>query len=252
MERRHFLGGLCIGSVTLLAGCGGGDGNGTTTTAGGGDGDGTTTAGNGTPMDTATDTPADGAATTQGADTTSSPDGTTPSGTTTGPTLGEVVVGFESNYRFRVDYSDFEEQATNMIVEGTWNGGDMHMEMTYEGQTMEMYHVGGTTYMVAQGECISLDQMGGQIPDMNTDEWASTEDQQTHVEDWSDLSPSGQTTIDGESVWIFSVEAGERGNEYPLTYYVSADSGYLRRVEVQGLVIDYWDWGNVGPIDAPC
>lgn len=258
MNRRQFLGSIGVGATTVLAGCGGGDGDDGTTAADGGDGP---TPGSGeTTTDAPAESPADGGtATTTGSDssTTTGPDtstatGGTPTETTGGPTLGELEVAFENSFRFRVDYSDFDEQPSNMVVEGEWNAGDVHSEMTYEGQTVEMYTVDGTTYVIAQGECLSLDQLGGQIPDPETDEWAGTDDRQADIENWSDLAPAGQTTIDGESVWIYAVDAGERGTEYPVTYYLSTETGRLRRVEVQGVVVDYWDWGTVGPIDAPC
>ena len=260
MNRRQFLRGVGIASIPLVAGCSEGGPAATTTTGeedgnpfGSSDGGDTTTAtppggggaggGGGTATATPTATPGD--TTTETAEWTATD-------TQSAPTLGDVEIAWEGNYRFRLDYNEYEARPVDLVATGAWHGRDFYSEMSHQGTTSSVYEVGGTTYLVAAGHCSPLDGAGSQIPDVNMKGFSKTEEKEAQLEQWSDLQATGTTTFDGETVWVFTVEAGARGNEYPITYYVSTQTNYVRRVEVQGIVVEYWDWGNVGPISAPC
>ena len=277
MNRRQFLRGLGIGSVTLVAGCSEGGSSGTTADGGGGE----NPFGGGGGGDTQTATPAGGSGGGDGgggsgggggggggggagetATPTATPDGGTtetaewtPTETPTAPSLGDHDIEFENNFRFSIDYSDYQGSTGvqgDLSVEGKWNSRDLHLTMTAQGQTMELYYVGDTTYLKASGHCGPLSSMGGETPELNPREWAETESKEQQIEQWSDLEPSGRTTLDGESVWVYEFTGTSEGTQYDFTYYISANTGRVRRVEVQGIVIEYWDWGKVGPISAPC
>ncbi|MEF8854498.1 MAG: hypothetical protein V5A24_03240 [Haloarculaceae archaeon] len=268
MNRRQFLRGVGIGSLPVLAGCNeDGSGGQTTDGTGGsgdggdenifGDGDGNTQAA--TPADgggtTQTATAGDGGGTTTEAgtprDTETETTELTPSETATGPTLGAQDITFEDNFRFRIDYSNYDRNPADMSVLGEWNRRDLHLELTYEGDTMDVYYVGNATYLQASGYCGTI-SVGDQVPELNPRDWAETNSKQKRIEEWSDLEATGQTTLEGQSVWVYNFRSTVEGEQYEFTYYVSGQSGRLRRVEVQGIVIDYWDWGTVGPISAPC
>lgn len=207
-----------------------------TATQDGGSGDDGGTAGSGS-TDTQTDS--------SGSTPTDSP----PSQTT----LGAVQTQFETSYRYRVDFSGYEGGDVSMEMTGEWHEGDYHSQTVYQGMTVDMYQVGGQLYMEAGGQCTSVSGAGATpLPDVDTEEFAGTEDTQTNFEQWASLMPTGQQTIDGEAMWEFHVPAGEFGNPESITFFISVDSGYLRRLETQGVVAEYWDWGNVGPIQAPC
>ena len=263
MQRRLFLRRIAAGGALALAGCGDGNSLAETTSttaesgddvgAGGGTGDGD--GAGGTDDDgTATGGTGDGSATTAGP-TESTPTKTVET-TTDGPetpTLGSLDVSFENNYRYRMDFSNYQPQPVDLTLNGEWNGGAYHNWMTHQGEEIDIWHVGGTFTMRIDGYCSTFsDETNIPVPDLNSDEWADTSETKAQVSDWADLQASGQTTIDGDQLWVFEVAAGERGNEYAYTYYVSTESGYIRRIETQGIVAEYWDWGAVGPISAPC
>ncbi|MEF8776701.1 MAG: hypothetical protein V5A43_09410 [Haloarculaceae archaeon] len=276
MQRRLFLRSVAAGGALALAGCGDGNPLATTTSTtadagGAGDvetGDGITgdggagTGGTGDGGTTTVDEPDSG--TSGGAGTggeTGDGGGSTPTETTEWtptdsqdvPTLGSLDVPFVNNYRYRMDFSNYNPQPVDMILEGEWHAGDYHNTVDYDQIHGDFYYVGGTIAYQTEGHCASFsDSSQVSIPDVDSEQWADTTDTEEQVSDWADIQASGQTTIDGEQLWVFEIGAGERGNQYAYTYYVSAESGYIRRIESQGLVANYWDWGNVGPISLPC
>lgn len=218
---------MAVGAVRTVGGGGDdGDGNGSgdgdestpTATPTGGDGD--------SPQETATDTPTETAEETQ-------------TETSSNPTLGQHDIAFEDNFRFRIDYSDYEKEPADMAVTGEWNDRDLHLEVTYEGRTMDLYYVGDSTYLEASGHCGKVNRMGDDVPDLNPRDWAETDSKQRRIEEWSDLEASGKTTLEGETVWIYNFQGTVDGDQYQFTYYVDSESGRLRRVEVQRIVIEY-------------
>lgn len=244
----------------------GGDGGGATaTTAGGGTGadgggdgatGGTDTGGDGTA--TATDTTGDGTATATdaGGDGTATATDTGGDGTQTTvstidhPTIGGLDPTFEASFRFTADFSGLPDSPDDASMDGAWHRGDFKGEWTAQGRTVQFYSVSDQTYIVADGSCTQLDSYPTQGVD--TEEWVDTQDTEQRFNDLFDREAEGQTTIDGESMYVFELTATEAGTEYDVTYYLSADTGYLRRVETNGVVLEYFDWGNVGPIQAPC
>jgi hypothetical protein len=242
----------------------GGDGSGASATTagggtaadGGGDGGtgGTETASGGTA--TATDTAGDGTATATDGDGTATAtdpgdDGTrTTVSTIEKPTFGELDPTFEPSFRFTADFSGLEDVPNDASMDGAWHGGDFKGQWTAQGQTVVLYSVSNHTYIVADGSCTQLDSYPTQGVD--TEDWVDTQDTEQRFNDLFDREAEGRTTIDGESMYVFELTATEAGTEYDVTYYLSADTGYLRRVETNGVVLKYYDWGNVGPIQAPC
>jgi hypothetical protein len=158
-----------------------------------------------------------------------------------GPALGELGVQFENDYRFSVDVPTVEG-----TVQGAWSGGNYVSRVDVGGDTVESYFVDGDTYVVAAGSCSAVPNSGG-ATGVDTGELAGTDGAERNVEQYGSITANGTTTIDGESVYVF-----ELGGEASATYYVSAATNRLRRVVAEGVTIDYYDWGQVGSITAPC
>ena len=263
MQRRHFLRAVAAGGALALAGCSENATGGTTTAQpdagsgsnpfGGGEsedvGNGGAGGGGTTPTPAPTPTPAatpDPTTTTQTVEWTATP-------SPASPRLGDLSVEFADNYRFSMDFSNYDAAAGNIRMVGEYHGQNFHNRASYDGDIVDVWLVGGTQYFATDGYCTPVSGSGGMgLPDVDADDWADTEESKRRLEGWADVTASGEATIDGEAMWRFAVTAGERGNEWDYTYYLSKETGYLRRLETQGIVIEYWDWGNVGPIGAPC
>jgi hypothetical protein len=238
MDRRQFLQTLAAGGTLGLAGCTGSDGS----------------AGGSTPTPTAT--PAGGGTTPTATDTPTPTDSgtTTPTATTTSsgsqPTLGGVGVQFEPNYRFSVEVNGGSGPATSLT--GAWNGGNYVTQVSSDTGTVDTYLVDDVTYIVADGTCTEIPSTGSSPGGIDTSSLVSTQQTTTNVQQHNSIVARGRATIDGEEMYVFEIPAGSSGSGGPTTYYVSVATNRLRRVESQGAVIDYFDWGQVAPITAPC
>jgi hypothetical protein len=244
MHRRAFLSGLVVGGSVVLAGCSGGSelGTGSTpTTTDGGAADGGTGSNGGA---TSTTVPEDPGGT----------GGATPTaGSVAGQTLGEVGVQFENSFGFSVDASQYDGGG-QMQLTGRWHGGDFYSRVKVpDSPAVEVYYVDGTQYVVTSGYC-APSPPSSQIPTsgFDTESWVATDEYEQQTNTYADLAASGTTTIDGEEMYVYEVTPEKTGIDSEHTYYVSVRTGYLRRVETQGLVLEYFDWGAVDPISAPC
>lgn len=266
MERRQILRGIGSGGLLVLAGCSGGNGDGgdgnATPTAGGADGEPTTTppaGGDGTDGGGQATTPpdgADGGPTTPG-DTEPTPTtttgnesvSTTAQGSPSLPTLGEVSA-VETNHRFSMEISNFMDQGGQATTEGRFTGSDFALTVTSQGQSYQVYQVDGTAYFVAGGQCLS--GMGSGGANFDAEEWSSQHDYPSHLGALAELRPTGTTTIDGETMYVYEGDPGV-ARMGTVTYYVSAETGYVRRVESERVTAEFWDWGAVDEaVQAPC
>ncbi|MFC7008201.1 hypothetical protein [Halalkalicoccus salilacus] len=119
------------------------------------------------------------------------------------------------------------------------------MRMEDEGGMMEFYSIGDETYIVQDGGCFltrsgEFEGTEGEDvdePDMEAHEGAAA----AHPE----LEAVGRDTIDGEEVYVFELSASEAAeHDDAVTYYVSVETGYLRRVESEGTAMDFHSWGR--------
>lgn len=135
---------------------------------------------------------------------------------------------------------------------GRVNGEDSYMRMEDDGEVMEFYSIGDETYIVQDGGCLF----------MRSEEFEGTEDETVDEPDMEDyeeeaaahpeLEAAGRDTIDGEEVYVFELSASEAAEHGDVvTYYVSVETGYLRRVESEDTVMDFHSWGEVDPIAPP-
>ncbi|MFW6376540.1 MAG: hypothetical protein ACOC0F_01060 [archaeon] len=254
MKRRDFI--LVGGTIGLsaVAGCTGSDGQGD---------DGTTTeAPTTTPSDTETTSESEG--TTGGGETATTTDeepsttadgdgGTTREGdaeTTTSEETPDVAFGtlysMPNNYRFEAEYSDPDGDASG-TMQGRYHGSDYYQRIEPDStdDVFEIYHVDEDDYVVINETQCFVNPGAAARPDSETDgdaeEYGSKPD--------ANLRPSGTTTIDGETVYVFEVTGEDVEGEWIL--YVTASTGYLRRVETDNVTIDFYDWGDVDAISIP-
>ncbi|MFT4889296.1 MAG: hypothetical protein ACI9YT_000205 [Halobacteriales archaeon] len=255
MKRRGFI--LAGGTIGLsaVAGCTGSDGEGTggTTTEAPttrpsdtettSEGEGTTTGGGGTETtaDEETATTADrddGTATDEGTETTT--EGETPD-----VTFGTLYL-MPNNYRFEAEYSDPDEDVSGTVT-GRYHGSDYYQRIEPDStdDVFEIYHVDGDDYVVLNETQCFVNPGPAAKPDSGTEgdaeEYGSKPD--------AGLRPSGTTTIDGETVYVFEVTGEDVEGKW--TLYVTASTGYLRRAESEDVTIDFYDWGEVDQISIP-
>lgn len=247
---RRFLVVLVVVLAVGLAGCAGG-GSATPTEAeadGGGDGgsmDGSDGSSGGATPTAAPDT--DGTATPTAAPTASATATPTATPNASGPTatdesagpLLENLVSSPEEFRYRVE-TDTEEGTYVQV--GRWHGEDHYASIESIGdmeQSYEIYRVDGELDTVIGGQCMDMESQQVRNP------------RNTSQEDYN-LSerPIGTDTIDGEAVYVYEIETGQRIGT--VTYYVDTESGYVRKMEFMQTTIEYWDFGSVEPVESPC
>lgn len=140
----------------------------------------------------------------------------------------------------------FQQDGQPAEAEGRFNGGNFYMRFEQDGQVVESYWVDGDHYLVADGQCFLNPGRGGVSGAFDP------ESVREDPEDLPEVTAEGTTTIDGETMYVyeFASEAAA-GVENEATYYVSAETGYLRRVEGEFGTIDYGSWGSAAPVEAP-
>lgn len=268
-DTRRFLVVLVVALTVALAGCGGGGGTATP----GDDGDGAASDGNADDSDGSDGT--DGSADSDGSDgsngdatptavaeaggtatAASTPTATgtmagartpTPTPNASGPPetdesddpLLENLLQSPDKYRYRVETNT--EQGTYVQV-GRWYEEDYYgrVESGSAGQQVEVYRIDGEVVTVFDGQCMEMDSQQIQNPENATDEGSQN----------LSVRPVGTDTIEGESVYVYEVETGQRIGT--VTYYVETETGYPRKMEFMQTTIEYWDFGNVDPVESPC
>jgi hypothetical protein len=130
-------------------------------------------------------------------------------------------------------------------LSGRFRDGNVYVETQTEQGTNEFYNIDGDQYFVMDGGTCIRNPGESMSPD---DGGVNPEEYETDVQEYSDISPTETTTIDGEEVYVFEIPDAPDGS---LTYYVGVDSGNLRRVNSSGTVTDFQSWGDVEPVEAP-
>jgi hypothetical protein len=121
--------------------------------------------------------------------------------------------------------------------------------MTLEGgQQIEVYYVDGESYQVIGERCFKGQDQGqsqvqppGPVPQPG-EEYDPTAD--------FPEEPDRRETIDGEEMLVYTF-TGPAYQGVEVTAYVSANTGYLRRIEGENWTVEYHSWGDVDPIEAP-
>ena len=215
MQRRRVLQAILAGTTLAVAGCSG---------AGGGD-----DSSNGNATTRSSSSPEAGASGTGNTSGGSAPtDGTTPTedagGGSDGPTLGNLDVAFEDNYRFSVSVPQMGEPVT-----GAFDGENFYSVVSAEGDTVTTYVIEGENYIVADGFCTQVPNSGGAMGGVDVDSLADADTIEQEFGDSAAASivPSGTATIDGERMYVYELV----GRGSTTTYYLGVESQRLGRVE---------------------
>ncbi|MFB6200854.1 MAG: hypothetical protein ABEI98_02475 [Halorhabdus sp.] len=162
-----------------------------------------------------------------------------------GPTFG-TLFAFEDSYAVEGTFSDPESGTTGRMT-GRHHGRDVYqrIELAETGDSFELYVIDDDEYVVLNDETCFLNPGTSMRPDASVDGDAK---EYGDIAD-PDIRPSGATRIDGMRVQVFEVTSQDV--DEPITLYVSASTGYLRRVETETVRLDYHRWGDVDPISPP-
>ncbi|WP_336364404.1 hypothetical protein [Halalkalicoccus salilacus] len=167
----------------------------------------------------------------------------------------ETTALFGQSARFADSYA-YEMRSLETGEPSGWSGRvdgeDSYMRMEDEGGVMEIYSIDDETYVIQDGGCFlvrSGEFEGTEGEDVDEpDVEAHEEEAAAHPE----LEAVGRDTIDGEEVYVFELSASEAAeHDDAVTYYVSVETGYLRRMESEDTAVDFHSWGNVDPIEPP-
>lgn len=133
-------------------------------------------------------------------------------------------------------------------MSGRFTGGDMYWELEMDGQEMEWYIVDDESYFVVEGQCFA-----GMMGDGFDEEEVDPSTYEDEVEETPEVAMTDTDEIDGEEVLVFELTEEEAAHhDEGLTYYVLADSGYLRRVEADSGTWDFTAWGeDVEDVEEP-
>jgi len=162
-----------------------------------------------------------------------------------GPKLSDVV-RFEPSYAMEITLDDREQ-----VIAVRYHDGDTYTRTEADGRTVESHSVDGNTYTVFPDEGRCLENAGDdQVP--SGDSQVDPERYESDAEADPEITAAGRTTLDGEETYVFALPT-EGSNDYDedVTYYVSVETGYLRRIEFAEGVVDYHSWGEVDPVEPP-
>lgn len=175
------------------------------------------------------------------------------SGANGGNEGGETGALFGQSARFADSYA-FEmrslETGETLGWSGRVDGEDSYMRMEEDSGVMEFYSVGDEAYFVQDGGCFVTSP--GEEERIEEAEEPDIGAHEGEAEAHPELEAVGRDTIDGEEVYVFELSASEATeHDDAVTYYVSVETGYLRRVEDGTTVMDFHSWGDVDPIEPP-
>jgi len=158
---------------------------------------------------------------------------------------------FQERIRFEESYAvtgttTFDGETAD--IEGRFHSEDWYLRIETNDGTFELYLVDGDTYQVSDEQCFKNAQQ-----DFESD-GADPATVRSDAEELPDLTPDGRTTIDGEAMIVYEfddVPGDSSEGTQTVKYYVSAETGYPRRIEGEFGVLNFHSWGDVDPIEAP-
>jgi hypothetical protein len=157
--------------------------------------------------------------------------------------------GFREAVRFEESFAmsgTFQENGQTGEFDARFDGADLYWRFETDQGVVETHRVGGDFYVVSDGQCFRNPGQEFGVEGIEPQEFESSS------EELPDAEPSGTTTIDGETMLVYEFESGAvDGVQGAATYYVSAETGYVRRVETGSGVLNFHSWGAVDPVTAP-
>lgn len=236
MNRRQVLSGVGAGSLFVLAGCGGG--------------------GDGEPTDTTEETPAPATSPPTTQPSTPTATATTeppPSPTSTAPdipALGDRIK-YEPRHRMRIEATNYRGEGETAILTGRWIEGNYTYTVEYRNKVVQWVRVDGETDVFFETRCFAPDEFDGPVYDGEL--WGDPETTEAELGLYEAATPLRRDRVDGERMYVYEVDISAGGVEGPVEYWISALTGYPVSLQVDGLAVEYWDWGQVfEPISSPC
>jgi len=151
-----------------------------------------------------------------------------------------TMIAWDEDYRMA---GTAAEDGQTFTFEMRLHGGDSYMRVeSDEFGSNETYRIGNLSYFVQADECMLFEQEPGLVPDpIDRDDPDDIEAEQPTV---TELGPD---TVDGDPVTAYELvfPDGETA-----VYFLLA-SGSVRRIEFEGSVIDFFDWGATEPVEPP-
>lgn len=134
-------------------------------------------------------------------------------------------------------------------LSGRFHGEDRVVEFADDaGNAVRSYVVDGDGYVVTGGECVAYPGLAAGLESVSGVDPSSVPDGASDPE----LAVTGRTTVDGSEMLVLERSSGESNEGQPaVSYYVDAETRYLRRIETGTTVVDYHSWDAVDPIEAP-
>lgn len=150
---------------------------------------------------------------------------------------------FERSYGVEMAVRAADGPTTTTI--GRFHGRDHYLRHDRDGNVIESALVDGDGYVV-DGECVTHPDLTDGIEGPRD---GVAERRRDGVSD-PELTVTGTTSIDDREAYVLALPAGSvEGHASDLTYYVDAETRYLRRLETAATVVEYHSWGDVDPID---
>lgn len=166
--------------------------------------------------------------------------------------------GGDPQFGESVRTTDSYTYEAELEIDGEWvewsgrvHGEDSYMRLEGDEGTRESYVIGDANYWVEGEECFLMDQDGAthESPDTEDLEDPDFEDETT---EHAELEAARTDEIDGEQVYVFElVAADDAVVDEDTTYYVSVETGHIRRVEFEAGTMDFYSWGEADPIEPP-
>jgi hypothetical protein len=152
--------------------------------------------------------------------------------------------GIRFENRYAMELVDQPEGAPETRIVGRFAGEDHVVHYERGDSVLASYVVDGDSYIVSNGECV-------RYPGVSAREGSETGEGSTAV-DATELERVGTTTLDDEEVVAYELPPASTDEDgEPLTYYVSTETRYVRRIESATGVVDYDSWGDVDAVEPP-
>jgi len=160
------------------------------------------------------------------------------------------TAGYPGAVRFGNRYVMAVTRATDgeSTLSGRFYHRDRFLRFENDGNVVESYLVDGDGYVVTGDQCVEYPDLGAGFESVAAVDADLDPDAPAEPE----LAVTGRTTIDGRTVLVLELPAGElAADEAGVTYYVDDETRYLRRIEAETVVVDYHSWNEIDPIQVP-
>ncbi|THE66703.1 hypothetical protein D8Y22_00810 [Salinadaptatus halalkaliphilus] len=146
---------------------------------------------------------------------------------------GETQIRYGTSYIAEIT---LHEAGTPEITQTLHDGDHYTRTVLGDGEVLESYYVDGKSYSIVQGNCLVDEEPAAEtsIPDIQSPSGQT-----------GTLSASETTTIDGESVEVYTHP------EDDASWYVSTETGYPVQFESAVATVRYHSWGDTDPISPP-